>query len=79
VVLEGRSLSDGIVEGVIWRLTQPITTIPDDIDVQQRVLVIRHFDVQWIELARMCRGIILENGAELSQSASMVRMLGILR
>lgn len=77
VVLEGRSLSDGVVEGITWRLTQPVASIPDDIDVHQRILVIRHFDVQWIELARTCRGIILENGAELSQSASMVRMLGI--
>lgn len=77
VVLEGRSLSDGVVQGVIWRLAKPTTVIPPEIDITQAILVIRHFDVQWIELASRCRGIILENGAELSQSANMVRMLGI--
>lgn len=77
VTLEGRSLSDGVVDGTIWRLLQPVSAIPPDIDIATTILVIRHFDVQWIELARQCRGIVLEHGAELSQSANMVRMLGI--
>ena len=77
VVLEGRSLSDGVVEGAVWRLEQPVSVIPATIDVQQSILVVRHFDPQWIELARLCRGVILENGAELAQGATLIRMIGI--
>jgi phosphohistidine swiveling domain-containing protein len=76
-LLEGRSINDGIVEGVTWRLAHPSPFMPAGLDAQRTILVTRVFDAQWIEVAQQCAGVILEHGSELSHGASMLRTLGI--
>ncbi|RLT22932.1 MAG: hypothetical protein DWI30_04785 [Chloroflexi bacterium] len=76
-VLEGRSINDGVVEGVTWRLAHPSPFMPAGLDAQRTILVTRVFDAQWIEVAQQCAGVILEHGGELSHGANMLRTLGI--
>ncbi len=76
-LLEGRSINDGVVEGVTWRLAHPSPFMPAGLDAQRTILVTRVFDAQWIEVAQQCAGVILEHGGELSHGARMLRTLGI--
>ena len=76
-LLEGRSINDGVVEGVTWRLAHPSPFMPAGLDAQRTILVTRVFDAQWIEVAQQCAGVILEHGSELSHGARMLRTLGI--
>lgn len=76
-LLEGRSINDGVIEGVTWRLAHPSLFMPAGLDAQRTILVTRVFDTQWIEVAQQCAGVILEHGGELSHGASMLRTLGI--
>ncbi len=76
-LLEGRSINDGTIEGVTWRLAHPSPFMPASLDAQRTILVTRVFDAQWIEVAQQCAGVILEHGGELSHGASMLRTLGI--
>jgi pyruvate,water dikinase len=77
VVLEGRSINDGSVVGVVWRPTYHAATLPPGFDRTNVVLVLRTFDAQWIAIAQHCAGIIVELGAELSHPATILRTLGI--
>lgn len=77
VVLEGRSINDGSVVGVVWRPTYNAASLPPGFDRANVVLVLRSFDAQWIAIAQHCAGIIIELGAELSHPATILRTLGI--
>lgn len=77
VMLEGRSINDGVVEGVTWRLDSPSPFMPANFDAKRTILVTRVFDAQWIEVAQQCAGVILEHGGELSHGANILRILGI--
>jgi phosphohistidine swiveling domain-containing protein len=77
VVLEGRSINDGSVVGVVWRPTYNAAALPPGFDRANVVLVLRTFDAQWIAIAQHCAGIIIELGAELSHPATILRTLGI--
>jgi pyruvate,water dikinase len=75
-VLEGRSVNDGSVVGVVWRPTFPAAALPPGFDRTPVVLVVRTFTAQWLPIAQHCTGIIVEVGAELSHAATILRTLG---
>jgi pyruvate,water dikinase len=74
-ILEGRSINDGMVSGVVWRPAFVGATLPTGMDPQQTIVVIRTFDRGWLHTVSGCAGIVVEHGAELSHAAVLLRTL----
>lgn len=75
-VLEGRSINDGSVVGVVWRPSFPAAAVPPGFERTPVILVVRTFNAAWVPIAQHCAGIIVEVGAELSHAATILRTLG---
>jgi phosphohistidine swiveling domain-containing protein len=74
-ILEGRSINDGMVSGVVWRPAFAGATLPTGMDPQQTILVVRTFSQEWLNTVHSCVGIVVEHGAELSHAAVLLRTL----
>lgn len=74
-ILEGRSINDGMVSGVVWRPTMAGAVLPSSMDPQQTIVVLRTFGREWLPTVQGCAGIIVEHGAELSHAAVLMRSL----
>jgi phosphohistidine swiveling domain-containing protein len=74
-ILEGRSINDGTVRGIVWRPTFVGATLPSGMDPQQTIVVLRTFDRAWLHTVQGCAGIVVEHGAELSHAAVLLRTL----
>lgn len=74
-ILEGRSINDGMVSGVVWRPTFAGAALPAGMDPQQTILVVRTFSQEWLSTVHNCVGIVVEHGAELSHAAVLLRTL----
>jgi len=75
IILEGRSINDGMVTGVVWRPAFVGATLPTGMDPQQTVVVLRSFGREWLSTVQNCAGIVVEHGAELSHAAVLLRTL----
>lgn len=76
-ILEGRSINDGMVTGVVWRPAFVGATLPLGMDPQHTVVVVRSFGREWISTIQGCAGIVVEHGAELSHAATLLRTLSL--
>jgi phosphohistidine swiveling domain-containing protein len=74
-ILEGRSINDGMVRGIVWRPAFAGATLPSGMDPQQTIVVLRTFDHTWVNTVQGCAGIVVEHGAELSHAAVLLRTL----
>lgn len=74
-ILEGRSINDGTVSGVVWRPPFVGATLPTGMDPQQTIVVVRSFGREWLRTVQGCAGIVVEHGAELSHAAVLLRTL----
>jgi phosphohistidine swiveling domain-containing protein len=74
-ILEGRSINDGMVRGIVWRPPFVGATLPSGMDPQQTIVVLRTFDRAWLDTVQGYAGIVVEHGAELSHAAVLLRTL----
>lgn len=74
-ILEGRSINDGTVSGVVWRPPFAGATLPTGMDPHQTIVVVRSFGHEWLSTVQGCAGIVVEHGAELSHAAVLLRTL----
>lgn len=74
-ILEGRSINDGHVTGVVWRPAFAGATLPTGMVAAQTVVVVRSFSQEWIATVQGCAGVVVELGAELSHAAVLMRTL----
>lgn len=77
VILRGSGVTSGVVQGRAWRPANPNAHPPGDIPQHERVLVVRHFDAQWVPAVLQCSAIVVETGADLSNGAMILRTLGL--
>lgn len=74
-ILEGRSINDGMVSGIVWRPPFAKATLPAGMDPRQTIVVLRTFDYEWLQTVQDCAGVVVEHGAELSHAAVLLRTL----
>ncbi|NNE72484.1 MAG: hypothetical protein HKN26_02370 [Acidimicrobiales bacterium] len=76
-LLEGLSLTDGVVSGRAWVLREPSVELPEGFEPATTVLVARSVDAGWIPTVALVAAVVVEIGGDLSHGSILLRERGV--
>ena len=76
-LLEGLSLTDGVVSGRAWVLREPSVELPEGYEPATTVLVARSIDAGWIPTVALAAAVVVEIGGDLSHGSILLRERGV--
>lgn len=76
-ILEGLSLTEGVVSGRAWVLREPAVELPPGFEPARTVLVARSIDAGWIPTMTQVAAAVVEIGGDLSHGSILLRERGL--